>query len=150
VVVAGTARYELDIYLAPDFRLQRRIRRDVPPINATAAMAKATVGDGMRVMTPAGERVCDADEVVEKRRFEERVPPIARVAVSPAGEIFLQRWAPDGEPRSIDVFDADGVYQGTLAPGFPFPDAFLGEDRIVLTEEDDLGLRSVAVYRILR
>jgi len=150
VVVAGTARYELDIYQAPDFRLQRRIRRDVRPIEATAAMAKATVGDGMRVMTPAGERVCDADEVVEKRRFAERVPPIARVAVSPGGEILLQRWAPDGEPRSIDVLDADGVYQGTLAPGFPFPDAFLGEDRIVLTEEDDLGLRSVAVYRILR
>lgn len=150
VVVAGTAGYELDIYQAPDFHLRTRIRRDVPPIDATAAMAKATVGDGMRVMTPAGERVCDADEVVEKRRFAETVPPIAGVAVSTRGEIFLQRWAPEGEPRSIDVLDANGVYQGTLEPGFPFPEAFLGEDRIVRTEEDDLGLRSVVVYRLLR
>ena len=150
VVVVGTERYEVDVYREPHFRLDRRIRRTLPPIEATTEMAEATIGDGMRVMTPGGERVCEADEVVEKRGFAREVPPIARVAVSPRGEIFLQRWAPQGEPRLIDVLTSDGGFLGTLAAGFPFPMAFLGEDRIVVTEEDELEMTSVVVYRIIR
>ena len=104
----------------------------------------------MRVMTPAGERVCDADEVVEKRGFAAEVPPIAQVAISPAGEIFLQRWAPEGGPRVIDVLSHEGEYMGTLPPGFPFPSAFLDRDRIVRLERDEMDLTSVVVYRMSR
>jgi len=150
VAVVGTERYEVEVYRDPGFRLERRIRRTLPAIEATAEMAKATVGDGMRVMTPGGERVCDAGEVVEKRGFEREVPPIARVTVSPKGEILLQRWAPEGEPRLIDVFALDGAYVGTLTAGFPFPEAFLGDDRILVTEEDELEMTSLVVYRITR
>jgi len=78
------------------------------------------------------------------------VPPIAQVAISPAGELFLQRWALEGEERAIDVLTLDGRYLGTLAPGFPFPEAFLGEDRVVVRERDELDLASVVVYRIHR
>jgi hypothetical protein len=150
VAVLGTGRYEIDVYRGPDFHLERRIRRMVPPIPATKELAEATVGDGMRVMTPAEERVCDASEVVEKRGFAREVPPVAGVAVSPGGEILLQRWAPEGEPRSTDVLSANGDYVGTLPAGFPFPRAFLGNDRIVVTEEDEMELTSVVVYRIQR
>ena len=149
-MVVGTDRYEVDIYHPPDFSLERRVRRPVPTIRATEAMARATIGDGMRMMSAAGMRVCDAAEVVEKRGFAPEVPPIAAVAISPAGEIFLQRWAPEGEDRAIDVLTLDGEYLGTLSPGFPFPEAFLGSDRMVVSERDDLDLASVAVYRILR
>lgn len=150
VVVVGTDRYEVDIYHPPEFSLERRVRRPVPTIQATEAMARATIGDGMRMVSSAGVRVCDAAEVVEKRGFAPEVPPIAAMAISPAGEIFLQRWAPEGEDRAIDVLTLDGEYLGTLSPGFPFPEAFLGSDRIVVSERDDLDLASVAVYRILR
>lgn len=150
VVVVGSHRYEVDVYQAPDFELERRIRRSVPVIEATAEMAEVQVGDGMRVMVPGGERVCEAAEVVEKRGFAPEVPPVTRVAVSPAGEIFVQRWAPPGEDRAIDVLAPDGTYRGTLEPGFPFPDGFLGPDRMVVKEEDELGLTSVVVYRIGR
>lgn len=150
VVVVGTGRYEVDLYRQPGFRLERRIRRAVPAIQATAEMAKASMGGAMRVMTSAGERVCDADEVVEQRGFAPQVPPISDVAVSPRGNIYLERWAPKDEPRSIDLLSPDGAYMGTLASGFPFPAAFLGDDRIVVTEEDEMGLRSVVVYRIER
>ncbi len=150
VVVVGTGRYEVDLYRQPGFRLERRIRRAVPAIQATAEMAKASMGGAMRVMTSAGERVCDADEVVEKRGFASQVPPISDVAISPLGDIYLERWAQDDEPRAIDVLSPDGTYVGTLAPGFPFPAAFLGDDRIVVTEEDEMGLRSVVVYRVVR
>ncbi len=78
------------------------------------------------------------------------IPPVARLVISPTGEIFLERWAREGEERSIDVLGPDGDYWGTLAPGFPFPDAFLGKDRIVVKEEDELGLTSLSVYRVSR
>ena len=150
VAVVGTEHYEVDLYRAPDFRLQRRIRRQVPTIEATLDMAVASVGNGMRVMTPAGERVCDAKEVAEKRGFTSEVPPIGRVAVSPAGELWVERWASRGEPRAIDVLDPDGEYLGTLPLGFPFPDEFLGEDSILKIEKDELDVASVGVYRVVR
>jgi hypothetical protein len=150
VAVVGTDRYEVDLYHPPEFSLVRRIRRQVPTIQATEAMAQATVGDGMRMMSSAGVRICDAAEVVEKRGFAPEVPPVAAVAISPEGEIFLQRWAPEGEDRVIDVLTPDGEYLGTTAPGFPFPEAFLGHDRMVVSERDELDLASVAVYRITR
>jgi hypothetical protein len=150
VAVAGTERYEIDVHRAPDFSLERRIRRAVPTVQATQALAMATVGKGMQVMTPTGRRTCDTREVVEKRRFAPAIPPITRLAVSPAGEIFLARWALPGEGAPIDILSLDGDYRGTLAPGFPFPDAFLGDDRIVVVEENDLGLESEAVYGMRR
>jgi len=150
LAVVGTGRYEVDLYRRPSFRLDRRIRRQVPAILATEAMAKATIGDAMRVVAAGGERVCDAQEVVEQRGFAPEVPPIAQVAISPAGELFLQRWAPQGEERAIDVLTLDGHYLGTLAPGFPFPEAFLGDDRMVVRERDELDLASVVVYRMRR
>lgn len=104
----------------------------------------------MQVMTPMGRLTCDPKEVVEKRRFAPTVPPIARLAVSPSGEIFVARWAPPGEEASIDVLSLEGDYRGTLASGFPFPDAFLDDGRMVVIEEDDLGLESVAVYALRR
>lgn len=150
VAVVGTDRYEVDLYTPPTFSLDQRVRRQVPMIQATEALARATVGDGMRVVSAGGERVCDAAEVVEKRGFAAEVPPIAAVTISPSGKIFLQRWAPEGEDRPIDVLNLAGEYLGTLAPGFPFPEAFLGDDRILVTERDEMDLTSVAVYRLLR
>jgi hypothetical protein len=150
VAVMGSARFELDLYRPPGFELTKRIRRSLPAIRATEEIARETVGEGMRVMGPGGERICDASEVVEKRGFLPEIPPVTRLALSPAGEFFLERWARKGEDRLIDVLDPDGEYQGTLAPGFPFPDAFLGEDRIVVKEEDELGRTSLAVLRVTR
>ncbi|MGD2124315.1 MAG: 6-bladed beta-propeller [Gemmatimonadota bacterium] len=149
-VVVATDRYEIDLYREPEFRLERRIRRNVPVIEATESMAEASVGDAMRVMTPAGERVCDAAEVVEKRGFADVVPPIARVAVSPSGTIWIARWAPKGEDPAIDILTGEGEYVGTLPPGFPFPDAFLGTDRILRVEKDALDVASVQGYRVVR
>jgi hypothetical protein len=150
VLVAGTSRYEVDIFRQPSFELERRIRRAVPAIEADAAMAEASIGDAMRVMAGGQERICDASEVAEKRGFAPVVPPVAAMVVAPSGEIYLQRWALEEEDRVIDVLSPEGEYMGTLAGGLPFPEAFLGDDRFVVTEEDELGLASVVVYRIVK
>jgi hypothetical protein len=104
----------------------------------------------MRVMGPGGERICDAAEVVEKRGFQPEIPPVTRLILSPAGEVYLERWARRGEDRLIDVLAPDGEYQGTLALGFPFPEAFLGDDRIVVIETDELDRTSLGVFRVTR
>jgi len=150
LVVVGTNRYEVDVYRAPTFDLERRIRRNVPVLEASRKLAEGEVGDAMRVMTPSGERRCEAAEVAEKRGWAPEIPPISRVAVSPAGDVFLERWAPRGEDSAIDVLAPDGSYRGTLAPGFPFPTAFLDETHLVTTEDNELDLTSVVVYRIGR
>jgi hypothetical protein len=150
VAVAGTSRYEVDVYRAPDFSLERRIRRAVPVIRADADLAEATVGDGMRIMSPAGVLVCDASEVAEQRGFAPEVPPITGITVSPEGQIYLQRWAREEAERAIDVLSSQGEYLGTLPAGFPFPEAFLADGRIVAIKEDQMGLRSVVVYQVLR
>jgi hypothetical protein len=49
VVVVGREEYEVDVYRGPDFSLERRIRREVPIIRATQAMAEAQVGEGNRM-----------------------------------------------------------------------------------------------------
>jgi len=150
VAVAGTGRYEIDIYRQPSFTLERRIRREVPVMEATEAMARASVGENMKLMTPGGYRVCEAGEVVQERGFAPVVPPIAALALSPEGRIWVQRWAPEGEGRSVDVLAPNGAFLGTLESGSPFPEAFLDEDRIVVREEDELGLPSVVVFQIQR
>ncbi|HSM04997.1 MAG TPA: hypothetical protein VK858_10235, partial [Longimicrobiales bacterium] len=150
VFVAVTAGYDIDVYEPPTFALARRIHRPVPALEPTEELAVASVGDGMRVMTPAGARTCDPLEVVEQRGMASPVPPITELVVSPAGEIFVERWSlPDEEP-AIDVLSSGGDYLGTLPPGFPLPEGFLDEDRFVVTEEDELGLQSVAVYALRR
>ena len=148
--VVGTVRYEIDFHTPPEFLLDRRVRREVPVITATEELARESIGDGMQMVGSGGVRVCDAEEVVRERGFAREIPPVTRLVFLPAGELFLERWAPEGEGKPIDVLAPDGDYLGTLAAGFPFPDAFLGQDRIVVREEDDLGLSFLAVYRIVR
>lgn len=150
VGVVGSARYEIDLYRPSDFALERRVRRDVPVIRANEELARETIGDGMRMVGAGGERVCDADEVVEKRGFLEEIPPVTEIIYSPLGELFVERWAREGEGRAIDVLGEGGEYLGTLPPGFPFPDAFLSDGRIIRKEQDELGLTSFAVYEVVR
>lgn len=148
VFVSDTDRFEIDVYRAPDFDLVRRIRRHVPVQAANADLALATVGDGMRMMTSAGTRTCDSQEVVEQQGFAPTIPSIANLIASPTGELFVSRWALPDEAPPIDVFSVEGNYIGTLPAGFPFPDAFLADGRFVVTEEDELGIQSVEVYSI--
>jgi len=150
VAVAGREGFEIDLYRQPGFDLARRIRREVPAIPATVEMAQASIGESMKVMTPGGYRVCEAREVVEERGFAPVVPVIAELAISPEGSIWVRRRSAEGQEGSTDVLGPDGAYLGTLPPDSPFPDAFLDEGRILVIEEDELGLSSVVVYRIQR
>lgn len=130
---------------------RRRVRRDVPPMPATREMALASVGEGMSIRTDAGERVCDPEEVVEKRGHGEVVPATGALRVAPDGSLWVARHTvTEDEVPSIDVFDADGAYLGTLPEGTPLPVAFLPDGRPITSETDAFDVQRLVVSRIVR
>jgi hypothetical protein len=139
-----------DVHLRENGRDVRRIRRDVTPVEATKELAVRELGDGMKVRTNAGMRVCQTDEVVEQRGIAPTLPLVRNIALSPDGELWVRRGGISGDPAPIDVFAADGAYIGTLPPTVPFPAAFLPDDRIVAVDVDEDDLGHARIYKVKR
>lgn len=122
-----------------------RVRREVEPVAATADLALADLGEGMRI----GERICDPREMVEKYEFASHMSAIGRLAVAPGGAIWVRRGQVGSGPAPTDIFSASGDYVGTLPDAFPFPVAFFPDGRIVGAETDDFGISRAVVYEIV-
>ena len=148
IAIARDAEYEIGIY--EQGKLTRRIRRDIAARAATKELAVKELGDGMRVGTEGGVRVCQPDEVVEQRGFAPTIPAIGRIAIAPDGSIWLRRGGVKGENLPIDVFASDGAYQGSLPPETPFPSAFLSPDRIATVVKDEMDVGRIVIYDIKR
>lgn len=144
VVVNAGAAYEVVVHAAG--RPVRDIRREVEPVPVTRAMALREVGDG--VWFGAVGCTIPPDEAVRGYGWAEVLPAITRLALSPAGELWVLRGSVPDEPARVDVFSADGAYAGTLPSGAPYPAAFLPGNRIVAIESDAMGVPAVAVYRV--
>jgi hypothetical protein len=125
-------------------------RRAIPNETATHERAIAELGEGMRIGVGGGDqvRVCDSEEVVEKRGYAPVVPQIAGVAVAPDGTIWVQRKGVGNEEAPIDIIDPSGAYTGTLPAGTPFPDAFLPNGNLLSVERDELDVEYVVAYRV--
>jgi hypothetical protein len=140
------ASYQVDVF--DRGRQVARYRRAVEPVEANRELAKRELGEGMRMMTPAGARECAWDEVMEKRGVAEFVPAIRGVRVDPEGRIWISRGGPRPEPTPTDVLAADGTYLGTLPAEAPFPIGFLPDGRVLSVETDALEVERLVVYRI--
>ncbi len=147
VVATAAVEYELRVFHGT--RQTASIRRPIPPRRTTAEMARAEA-DGMRVMTPAGVRECDADEVVEARGVAPLQQAVGAVRLAPDGTVWVSRSGPKGEPTPTDVFAPDGAYVGTLPLSVPFPAAFLHDGRILVIEADEADVERLMAYRIVR
>ncbi|HSK20393.1 MAG TPA: 6-bladed beta-propeller [Longimicrobiales bacterium] len=146
VAAAPEADYEIRIF--DDGREVRRVRRAVEPRAATPELAARELGEGMRVRTDGGERVCRTDEVVEQRGFAPVVPAIRRIALDPQGGMWVQRAGIADEPQPIDVFAPDGAYLGTLPQDTPFPAAFLPDGRYAAVTVDELDVTRIVIVRV--
>jgi hypothetical protein len=147
IAVATSAGYEVAVYR--DDRIVRLLRRAIDPMPATREAALEELGEGMRVVYGGGVRVCDNDEVLEKRGLADVIPVINELAAGPQGSLWIKRSLGGPTPGPIDVFEADGTYTGTLAAGSPFPIAVLG-DRIAAVQADESDVERLVVYRIVR
>lgn len=144
VLIARNPDYVIDEFVGG--RLVRSIRRSVPPRAATAEAAKASFGDGMRVRTEGGVRVCDVAEVVEQQGFAPHLPTVGRMTIAPDGYLWVQRYTVDKKKAAaIDLFDSDGRYTGTIDDGSIFPIAFLPDGRLLTTQTDELDVERLVI-----
>lgn len=149
-VVAVNAEPDFVIRVFRGTRLVTSIRRDVAPRPVTADLARAEVGEGMRIGFNGRSCTIDPAEVVEKRGHASVIPAVRRLAVAPRGNIWVQRGHVRGEQPPIDLFASGGAYLGSLPPGAPFPDAFTPDGDVVTIERDELDVERVVVYGIDR
>ena len=146
VAVSSNTEYVVDIIEAG--RLRRSVRRSLAPRPVTEAMALRQVGNG--VFVAATQCTIPATELVAGRGYAQVMPSVKAVALSPGGELWVQRAAVADESSPIDVFTNAGEYLGLVALSAPFPAVFIAEDRILATEVDSLGVAQLGAYRVRR
>ena len=130
--------------------LLRSVRRFDGARQATQELAEAWARTNpVRVSIGTGECVVPADEVVEKRGYAEWVPWISDVVIAPDGTLWVQRYALPYETQLIDVFDATGLYVGTLQSAFPFPMAILTNGDLLISERDDRDVERLVVASLI-
>lgn len=149
LVFSTSEAYSLTVSEADGSR--RFVRRDLEPREVDAGIALRELGDGKEVRTPGGTcRIEPADEL-EGRGFNQRLPIVDELAVSPSGEIWVQRRTFKGEAPKIDVFAPEGTYLGTLeAEADVFPDAFVTDSLILVKTADELDVEHVTALRVHR
>jgi hypothetical protein len=125
------------------------VLRDLDPPLATRELAILDLGEGEKWQVGTGpDCIVDPGTVIEKRGISNHVPLISQVAVSWSGGLWAQRKVPGKDTGPIDVFDKTGEYLGTLPEGTPWPSAFGPAGRILVLEEDELGVQQVVVYEV--
>jgi hypothetical protein len=145
VVIATPDEYELRVFDAE--RLTMIIRKETVPRPATDKLARAELGDSLRLRSGAQRCNIPASEAVAKIGVAELIPPIHKVRIDPEGFIWVQRGKIRGETSVIDIFDGGGQYVSTMRTEVPFPVDFLpGGEVIVLGTDSTTGVDVVLVY----
>jgi hypothetical protein len=115
--------------------------------------AQLSEGGGLRVVgsqgvsLPANVRQSMAGQL-EDAEFARVMPVIRRMAVDPAGNLWIERTGPSlDQPGGIDVVSPLGRYLGTLA-GWELPAALSPGGRVAYVRKDALGVQRVVVLRI--
>lgn len=160
IVVSDSASYALH-FIGPDGDIIRSVRREPAPRVATEAdreLARERVreqsqGGGVRIGGAGPDEDMQAEilrQRLEKMTFAELIPRIVELRVDPADRIWVgvSEETPDEVDR-IDVYDRDGTLLGELRD-FPFPDVFLGPDRIGVLRRDELDVQQIVILQLDR
>lgn len=137
--------------LRPGAGVQRILRRPLQPVRVTNRMIEAEKDrQRSRPVSPGMERY--ERELIDGLVFAEVVSIVRELGVGWDGEIWVQRRGeePIDDDGPIDVLTVDGRYLGSYRAGTTaMPDAF-GPDRLVaFIEEDELGVQTVVVKRVV-
>lgn len=149
LVIVDGARYGVDVYR--DGARVRSVRRALPPVEATDALAAAEVGEGMTMRVPGqGRCTIRPDEVVAARGYADVVPAIRRIGLAYDGSLWVQRWVPGADEAPIDVFDPTGAYAGTLSGRPPFPAVFLPDGGVGVVSKDENDVERLVIESVVR
>ena len=77
--------------------------------------------------------------------FWPEIPVLRDVLGGPDGSLWVQRNDNYGQPGRIDLFDADGVYRGTLPADSPFPIALGPDGLAAYVDVSELGVTELRV-----
>lgn len=158
VVVTDSATYALHL-LDPAGTMTRTIFRQPAPRMTTDAdrkLARERVreqsqGGGVR-LGGGGPTESVQEEMLrqrlEKMTFADRIPRVVELRIDPADRIWVgvSEDTPD-EVERIDIYHRDGTLLGELRD-VPFPDVFLGPDRIGVLRRDELDVQQVVILEI--
>lgn len=149
VAVANQSRYVIDV-LSQGKRV-RSIRRAITGAPTTPGDAAKVYPEGLKVRFGGGrECVTPAAEVAQKAGMAKTLPVVRAMIFAPTGELWVERYAFEGETPRTDVFARDGRYLGT-AFGRSLPLGFLGADTVLFSVPDpENGTSRIGVYRINR
>lgn len=159
IVVSDSASYVLHLIDA-DGNLVRTITRGPAPRAVTEA-DKEAARDRVRDESENGIRIGGGgpdeetqrritEQRIEKMTFADLLPRVVGLRVDPADRIWVAvSEDTPGEMDRIDVYDRDGTLLGELR-GLPFPDVFLGPDRVGVLRRDDLDIQQVVILGIHR
>ncbi len=149
VAFSDSLAYAIKI-VRPGAGVHRILRRPLQPVRVTNRMIDAEKDRQRQEPVPPGqERMMR--EHIDGLVFSEAVSIVRELGTSWDGEIWVQRRGegPLDDDGPIDVLTEDGRYLGSYRAGTMMPDAF-GPDRLVaFIEEDELGVQTVVVKRVL-
>jgi hypothetical protein len=114
-------------------------------------------GPNNMTMSRGGAAMLGDEPDLMDYEWAEDFPPFRpdRSRVSPAGELWVERWLPVSRDPQMDIFDGAGVKLGTvdLPPGrdlIGFGSAADGSPAVYLMRTDEFDLKWLERYRILR
>jgi hypothetical protein len=148
-LIAGVTSSSYVVSIFKSGTLARSVRRAIEPKPTSPEDAGRQYPDGWSVSFGGGQRcTMEGPEVAEKTGMAETLPVISGVAIGLNGELWVQRHSFPGDTPVVDVFDAAGVYLGTVV-GRGLPLGWLGPDRILFAVEDNTtGITRIGVYTI--
>ncbi len=78
-------------------------------------------------------------------------PPMRELDADPSGRIWVETASADTSATWYDVFDASGIWQGTVRAPWPRSAdvVWRGTDRVLVREPDNEGLAAFVVYRLV-
>lgn len=164
VAVADSIGYRVKL-VTPEGEDAAWIERPVPPLTVTAAVREAVraharadleaaasldVLAGVEMGMPPAMREA-TERRIEEMIFPDDIPVIAGLAVDWDGRLWIARWGADGVVDGpIDIVEPSGRYVGTLPLDGPrIPDAFGPGGQMAYLEEDEMGVQTVRVARLV-
>lgn len=163
VAVIDTEAWRVRLVSPLDGTIERIVRREVAPREATDAVYEAHIEGIVGMVADGGAPAEQIDFVRRMWREYPRAPtlPVLRsVHVDASGHLWLAPYYIAGaEPPPFEVFASDGTWLGAVAlpPGlergfiqYQAPYMEIGTDYVLGVWRDDLGVQYVRMYRLSR